>query len=162
MGLVSLGQPACARTDRGFSVTPGNGTEQGKKELSPALWCYQQRLLGLVRPAARGMRGQGDICNHAEQAGGWGWAGVRRDHGALPEGDLGAPQPCPPHLSLYSPHPFPLPLRRSVFFRPSLFGNDAKCCPQVIEQISIPQPSPYFQCVACRSFLSLFRRSAYS
>lgn len=91
-----------------------------------------------------------------------GSAVMRGDLTALPEGDLGALQPCPQLLSLYSPHSFPLPLHRSVGFRSSLFGNDAKCHPQVIEQISIPQTLPYFQCVACRSFLSLFRGSAYS
>lgn len=84
------------------------------------------------------------------------------DHTALPKGDLGAPLPSPPHLSLYNPHPFPLPLPRSVFFRPILFENGAKRFALVIEQTSIPQPSPYFQCAACRSFLSLFRGSAYS
>lgn len=93
---------------------------------------------------------------------GMGSVGMRGDHAALAKEDLGAPLPCPPHLSLYSPHPLPLPLPRSVFFRPILFGKGAKCPPQVIEQISIPQPSPYFQCVARRSFLSLFRGSAYS
>lgn len=69
---------------------------------------------------------------------------------------------CPPHLSLASPHLFPLPLPRSVEFRPWLFGNDAKCYSQMIEQTSIPQPSTYFQCVPCWSFLSLCWGSAYS
>lgn len=45
-----------------------------------------------------------------------GSAGMQGDYAALPEGDLNVPQPCLPHLSLYSPDPFPLLLSRSVFF----------------------------------------------
>lgn len=90
-----------------------------------------------------------------------GSTGMQGDHTALPEGDLSVPQPCLPHLSLYSPDPSPLLLSRSVFFRCILSGNDAKCHPQVIEQLSNPQPLPYFQCMARWSFLSLFWGSAY-
>lgn len=67
---------------------------------------------------------------------GMGSTGMQGDHAALPERDLSVPQPCLPHLSLYSPDLFLLLLSRSVFFRTILSVNDAKCHPRVIEQIS--------------------------
>lgn len=45
-----------------------------------------------------------------------GSTGMQGHHAALSEGDLSVPQPCLPHLSFYSPDPFPLLLSRSVVF----------------------------------------------
>lgn len=56
--------------------------------------------------------------------------------------------PSPAYPTSPSPDPFPLLLSRSVVFRTILSGNDAKCCPQVTEQISNPQPLLYSQYVA--------------
>lgn len=60
-----------------------------------------------------------------------GSTGMQGDYAALPEGVLSVPWSCLPLLSLYSPNLFPLLLSRSVC-RTILFGNDAKCCPQVM------------------------------
>lgn len=96
-GLVSLGQPACAHTDMGFSITPGNATGRSKTELGLAPWCYQQRVLALVCPTASGMRGKGDICNHAEGARGWGWAAWGCEETTLPLPRKTWVLPCPAH-----------------------------------------------------------------
>lgn len=112
-GLVSLGQPTCAHTDTGSSVSPGNSTGN-KKQLGLAPRCYQQRLLGLVGPLPAACRererrkGKETFATTQRgQEAGDSWQRRARRSRCLSQGGPGCSPalPCPAHP--ISPSPIP-------------------------------------------------------
>lgn len=123
-GLVSLGQPACAHTDTGSSISPGNGIGN-KKELRLAPWCWlPAKVAGAGWPPACSLQAKGKETSATTQRGQEaGWVAEARKETTLPFSGgtcvlLCPALSCPLHLPLASPHLFPLPLPRSVEFRP--------------------------------------------